>query len=94
MYFFMPCYTFESARSGFPADCTLMKQSSPALCEILPTKHAAIFDFSQCLGLHLVVYVSESRVLLVEINQRVHLYNGVFNQTQCPSKVLILVCSH
>lgn len=70
-----------------------MQQPSPALCQVLPAKHSAIFDFPQCLWLHPVVYVSESRVLLVEINQRVDLDNGVFNQTQRPSQVLMLFCT-
>jgi len=85
--------TLESARSSFPADCALVKQSSPALCEVLPSKHSTIFNFSQSLWLQLVVYVSKSRVLLVDINQRIHLYDGVFNQTQCPRQILMLLCS-
>lgn len=70
-----------------------MKQPPPALCKVLPAKHPAVFDFSQRLWLQLDVYVSESRVLLMEINQRVHLYNGVFNQTQRLSQVLVLICT-
>ncbi|TNN89327.1 hypothetical protein EYF80_000615 [Liparis tanakae] len=76
--------TFEPARSSFPVDCALMQQTPPALRQVLPAKHSAIFDLSQGLWLHLVVYVSESRVLLMEINQRVDLNDGVFNQTQSP----------
>lgn len=89
----MPYHTFEPARSSFPVDCALMQQPSPALCQVLPAKHSAIFDFSQCLWLHLVVYVLESRVLLVEINQSVDLNDGVFNQTQRPSQILMLLCT-
>lgn len=86
-------HTFEPARSSFPVDCALMQQPSPALCQVFPAKHSAIFDFPQCLWLHLVVYVPESRVLLVDVNQRVNLNDGVFNQTQSPSQFLMLLCT-
>lgn len=89
----MPYDTFEPARSSFPVDCALVQQPSPALRQVLPPKHSAVFDFPQCLWLHLVVYVSESRVLLVDINQSVDLNDGVFNQTQCPSQILVLLCT-
>lgn len=78
-------FTFESARSGSPADCALMKQLPPALREVFPPKDTTVFEFPVCLWLHPVAYFSQPQVLLVEINQHVHLYDGVFNQTQCPS---------
>lgn len=77
----VPHHTFESARSSLPVNRALVKQASPVWCQVFPAKHSAILDFSQRLWLHLVVYVSETRGLLREINQCVHLDNGVFNQT-------------
>ncbi len=50
--------TFEPAGSSFPVDCALVQQPSPALCQVLSAKHSAIFDFSLCLWLHFVVYIS------------------------------------
>lgn len=89
----MPYHTLESARCSFPVDCAFMKKPSSARCQVLSAKHSAVFDFPQRLGLHLVVYVSESRRLLIEINQRVHLNDCVFNQTQSPTQILMLLCS-
>lgn len=82
-------YTFEPARGSFPVDCALVQQPPSALCQVLPAKHSAIFDFPQRLWFHLVVYVSEPRGFLMEINQRVHLSNFVFNQTECPGQLLM-----
>lgn len=81
----MPFRTFQSAWRSLPVDGALMKQSPSGRQQVLPAKHSAIFDFSHSFRLHLVVYVSESRQLLVEINQRVHLNDGIFDQTQSPS---------
>lgn len=70
-----------------------MQQPSPALRQVFSAKHSAIFDFSKRLGLHFAVYISKSRVLLVEINQCVNLNDGVFNQTEWPSQTLMLLCT-
>lgn len=68
-----------------------MKQPSPARREVLPPKDTTVFEFPLCLRLHPEVYFSEPGALLVEINQRVHPYDGVFDQTQRPTQIHMLV---
>lgn len=84
--------TFESARSSLPADRAVVQQAPPALRQVLPPKHTPVFELSQRLWLHLVVYVSESGVLLVHVDLRVHLDDGLFDQTQSSGQVLVLLC--
>lgn len=84
--------TFESARGSFPADSSLMQQPPSSLSQVLPAKHPAILYLSLRLRLHLAVNISESRLLLMQVNQAVHLFDGVFDQTQSPSQILVLLC--
>lgn len=86
--------TFEPAGRSFPVDCALVQQSPPALCQVFPAEYSAIFDFAQCLWLHLVVNISESRGLFMEVDQCIHLDDGVFDQTQRPGQVFMLICAH
>lgn len=87
------CQTFESARSSLPADRAIVQQASPAPHQVFPPKHAAIFELSQRLWLHLVVYVLKSGVFLVDVDLRVHLDDGLFDQTQRSSQIRVLFCS-